>query len=77
MKQKIKYIFYTLKVDWKEDSFRASSIWDKLKAENAQDISPYLEGEKDQPLSVNGYGKYAVNIQKQFVKFLQFMRKKR
>ncbi|PXY02581.1 hypothetical protein DF185_00360 [Marinifilum breve] len=75
MKQKVKYIFCTLKINLKEDSFQASNIWKELKAQNAQEIAPYLEAE-DQAPNVKGYGKYVINIQKQFVNFLQFMKKK-
>ncbi|WP_321297964.1 hypothetical protein [Marinifilum fragile] len=76
MKQKIKYIFCTLKINLKENSFQASSIWKELKAQNALEIAPYTEVNKDQAPVVAGYGKYAIGIQKQFVSFLQFMRKK-
>ncbi|MDQ2180121.1 hypothetical protein [Marinifilum sp. D714] len=76
MKQKVKYIFCTLKINLKENSFQASSIWDELKAQNAQEINPYLEANEDQDSDASGYGKYTVSIQKQFVNFLQFMRKK-
>ena len=75
MKQKIKYVFCTLKINLKEISFQTSSIWNELKAQNAQEITPYLEVNEDPVADINGYGKYVVNIQKQFVKFLQFMRK--
>ncbi|WP_282124968.1 hypothetical protein [Marinifilum flexuosum] len=76
MKQKVKYIFCTLKINFKENSFHASSIWNELKAQNAQEITPYLEANEDQNPAVEGYGKYAISIQKQFVSFLQFMRRK-
>ncbi|GAB7089544.1 hypothetical protein [Marinifilum fragile] len=76
MKQKVKYIFCTLKINLKESPFQASSIWDELMAQNALEITPYTEANEDQPHDSGGYGKYVVSIQKQFVNFLQFMRKK-
>ncbi|MPQ46964.1 hypothetical protein GCQ56_08035 [Marinifilum sp. N1E240] len=74
MKQKIKYIFYTLKVDM-NSSFQVSDIWNKLKEENAHKLSPFVQGDENEIQSSSEYGKYTFQIHTQFEKFLKFMRK--